>query len=123
MLEAIKRLVDAETTTIEVKGEAIRIRKLSAIDGMTLAGGLSGESLTAEQGIAFNAAVLSKTILEEDGTRALDNDQGRALLASLPIDTLNELAAAVMKFSGIDPDAKKKNSPSETSSSSESASL
>lgn len=99
MKSAIEKLVAAEIKTIDCHGETVRLKRMRAIEGMKL----HEASLAMPEGEAdkFLALVLSKTIVEEDGSLSLDSDSGRELLGRLPLETLIELGEAAMEWAGL----------------------
>ena len=105
-LETLRQKIANQTTTIEVGGESYRVKKFGAIDGLAVNDLLSSMEMEGEGDgkiiknhqdlIRLHALVLSKSIVDENGTKTLDSDEGRALLADL--SDLVRLGNAVMDW-------------------------
>lgn len=123
-LAAIKRAVSAErrnrdaanARTLHWHGEQLTITKLAADDGLKLLA--LSEGMAKADGVPTDPAELRRffefvaaaTVLDDDGSRAFETDEGRALLASMTLDALTDLGTAALEWSGLRaPEESKKN--------------
>lgn len=90
-------------------GEQITITKLAADDGIELLA-MSNGFAKAEDGTPTDAGelrkffefVVTRTVLEDDGTRAFESAEGRELLASMSLGALTDLGTLSLEWSGLD---------------------
>lgn len=120
-LAAIKRALSAErkhrdaanSRTLDWHGEPVTITKLAADDGIRLLA--LSEGMAKADGVPTDPAelrrffefVVTATVLEDDGTRAFESDEGRALLGTMTLDALTDLGTAALDWSGLREDSKK----------------
>lgn len=108
-LTRIRRVLSKDySKSIDWHGEPITITKLSAADGqrlLELSEGMSkdeaGTPTVAADLRAFFAFVAQCCVLEDDGTKAFESDEGKLLLDSMPFDAVVELGSLALDWSGL----------------------
>lgn len=103
-LESLRQRILGATTAVTLSdGTTIRLGKLSAQDGMALAMPAKKlehepEGSQSEDMLTFYALILSKSILDDAGAKALDSDEGRAMLRQLPMGDFLQLGNAAVEW-------------------------
>jgi hypothetical protein len=99
MKDAIERLLEAEVKTFEYSGEQFRFRRLTAGEGLALQE--AAAALPEDKPLDYLALLISKTMVEPDGSLGMDSDDGRRKLASLPVEALIALYTAAGDWNGL----------------------
>lgn len=104
-LDSLRKHILSQTTTATVGGMEYRIAKLGAVDGMevnavlraieTIGEGDERKIKNPADYVRYTAFLASKCLVDEQGQRPLDNEEGRAWLGRLPIAELEALDEAV----------------------------
>ncbi len=101
------RNVKLKTTDVELPelGGSVRLRQLGAVAFAATQAKLP-EDPTSEQVTRFNVELLAQMVVDDSGVTYLDSDEGRAILAGLPLTAMLELGQAAADLNGT---SKKKN--------------
>jgi hypothetical protein len=104
-MESRKPYMDCDCAEL---GGDVRLKRLSAADGMTLgkrynaiAKDADGSPTSDEDMAGFFAYLLSLSIIDESGEAFLCSDEGRSQLSSLSLGTLSGLGTEAMIFNGM----------------------
>lgn len=108
-LESLKARNAKNVTSIELDGEKVYLRKLSAGDGMAVGKSFQAAGHTDPNGPepppeAFAEAyalLLSKTLCDEAGNLTCDTDDARAELRKLDFQSAQTLSMKAQEWSGL----------------------
>jgi hypothetical protein len=126
-IQALQSLVSKQFTTVDVAGQVFRLRKFSAHDGIALVklfeamgyGGDGGPDDSPERLAELHRFAATNSVVDDSGSKCLDNEHGQLLLSQLTLPELVALGEHSLKWNGWDAsegvDAKK-NSPMTTDS-------
>lgn len=103
-LEALRQKILGQVKVVEVGGTTYRMVKIGAVDGLEVNAILvaipiegDGENKKVTQPadlMRLYSMLLSKTLVDDDGSKAFDSDEGRAWIERLPRDEFMELGDA-----------------------------
>jgi hypothetical protein len=107
-IEALRQHLVAQVTTVELNGQAWRIAKLGIVDGFAVNDFLQAMPTTGEGDekqptkpedlVRLYSLLLSKSVVDEQGKKTLDSEEGRELLGCLSRDELLFLGDAAMDW-------------------------
>ena len=126
----LKQKLAASGVKATLQGEEITLRKIGAKDGLearklilSMQTNELGQPVDLVDVATFYAFVLSKSIVDADGSLPFDSEEYRAVLENLPLEELVPAAEQALKHSGmaVEPAQAKKNLTETTSSSPTSA--
>jgi hypothetical protein len=108
-LESLKARNAANVTSMELDGEKVYLRKLSAGDGMAVGKAFqaaghtdpNGPEPSTEAFAEAYAILLSKTLCDAAGNLTLDSDDGRAALRQLDFQAAQALSQKAQEWSGL----------------------
>lgn len=107
-LERLQRASNADTKELNICGAVVRVRKISAQDGIALhkmmpADALNGDKLPHDPAAmtAFYTFAISKALVDDDGNLDTDSDEARLELQKLSLAHLVALSEACLEFSGL----------------------
>jgi hypothetical protein len=108
-LESLKARNAANVISMELDGEKVYLRKLSAGDGMAVGKAFqaaghndpNGPEPPPEAFAEAYALLLSKTLCDEAGNLTCDSDEGRAELRKLDFQSAQTLSVMAQEWSGL----------------------
>lgn len=120
-LEKLRGASNSDVKQVAFHGVDLRIRRMSAMDGIALNKITPQAPFEAESLAQFHAFAVSKCLIGDDGELDTDTDEGRAALIKLPLSHLVELSEECLSFSGLTGSKKNESGTNSTSSHSDSA--
>jgi hypothetical protein len=116
-LEALRQRI-ARVESFNWNGETVYLRKIGAVDGMSLVGqvaSIKDKTLGPQDDRAatlnFHATAISKSLADKDGKLVCDSQEGIDVLKQLNFDDLTSLGDIVLKHSGFSGNEKKSTQP------------
>lgn len=108
-LESLKKRNAANVTSMNLDGETIYLRKLTAADGMAVGKSFqdaghtdpNGPEPSMESYANAYALLLSKTLCDEAGNLTCDSDEARDELRKLDFQTAQSLSSKAQEWSGL----------------------
>jgi hypothetical protein len=101
-LDSLRQRILGATTTVTLSdGSTWKLAKLNAADGIAIgkqATEVAKDNPDTELSLDWYALILSKSILDENGVKQLDSDEGRKLLLQLPREDFLALGDAAVEW-------------------------